>query len=135
MGKWAVSPYAFQPNRKRDTDGMSFFREDFNAPQAIVKANAHPDGVRVARIVGRQLRELGLEAQTNPNADGLPGHVIVPGMRFVERKLQTDEDRRRTKDRSLKLAQFASANGVYCPPGLPDPVGQSVTQNSGGTVR
>jgi hypothetical protein len=122
MGKWAVAPAAFTPNRKREIDGMSFFREDFSSPQDIVEANPHPDGVRVARVVVRQLQELGLDAQANPKADGLPGHVIVPGMRFVDKNLQTVEDRRKTKDRALKLAQFATANGVYCPAGLPDPV-------------
>ncbi len=125
MGNWAVAPYAFQPSKKRDTDGMSFFREDFTSSQDIVKASRHPDGVRVGRVTVRQLRELGLDAEVDPDKDELPGHVVVPGMRFVDKNLQTDADRHKTKDRSQSLAQFASENGVYCPRGLPDPVRQA----------
>lgn len=125
MGKWAVSPGAFKPHPKRDIDGMAFFREDFTSPQDIVKASAHPASVRVARVTVRQLRELGLDAEVDPDKDELPGHVVVRGMRFVDKSLQTDADRQKTKDRSLRLAQFATKNGVYCPPGLPDPLRQS----------
>ncbi len=125
MGKWAVSPGAFKPHPRRDIDGMSFFREDFTSPQDLVKASPHPDGVRVGRVTVRQLRELGLDADVAPDKDELPGHVVVPGMRFVGKNLQTDADRRKTKDRSQRLAQFASVNGVYCPRGLPDPVRKS----------
>jgi hypothetical protein len=62
MGKWAVNPYAFGP-RKRDTDGMSFFRADFTIPQELARANRHASGVRVAQITVQQLRQLGLLAQ------------------------------------------------------------------------
>jgi hypothetical protein len=121
MGKWAVSPSAFKPHPKREIDGMSFFREDFTSPQDIAEASAHPDGVRVGRVTVRQLQELEVDAQSDPDPDELPGHVIVPGMRFVDKNLQTVEERRTTKNRSLRLARFANENGVYCPPGLSDP--------------
>ena len=125
MGKWVVSPSAFKPHPKRDIDGMSFFREDFTSPQDIVKASHHPDGVRVGRVTVRQLRELGLDAEVAPDKDELSGHVIVRGMRLVDKNFQTDADRQKTKDRSQRLARFATENGVYCPRGLPEPVRQS----------
>ena len=126
MGNWSVNPYAFVP-RKVDTDGISFFREDFTTPSEVVKANRHWASVRVARITMKQLRELELDVQPAPDADKTQpsGHVIVPGMRFVEKPLQSQAERRRMADLSQKLAQMASQNGVYCPPGLPDPLHQS----------
>jgi hypothetical protein len=120
MGAWAVAPYAFKPHPKRDTDGMSFFREDFVKRRAVAEANTHPNKARVARISVPQFRELDLEAQIDPNANALPGHTIVPEMQY--KKNRTDNERQRTKDRSQRLAQFATKNGVYAPPGLPDPV-------------
>src|SRR5262249_4594863 len=122
LGRWAVSPFAFKPHPKRDVDGMSFFREDFSSPQRIAAANRHPHGVRVAKVVVSQLQGMGLDAQPAPDPGQLPGHVIVIGMRFIEKSLETTETRRKTKERSLKLAEFATKNGLYCPPGLPDPL-------------
>jgi len=119
IGKWAVDPYAFQPNRKRDVDGMSFFREDFTTPKEVADTNRHPAGARVAKITVQQLRSLGLDVECGPDESQLPGHAIVPGMRFVEGL--SKEQKRSIATLSLKLAEFASANGVYCPPGLPDP--------------
>jgi hypothetical protein len=128
MGNWAVAPYAFKPHRKRDVDGMSFFRQIFTTAQAVAKRSTHVHGVRVANISGQQLRGLDLTAEPSPNADELPGHIIVPDMRWVDRSSQTMEERRIEKDRSVKLAQFATANRVYVPAGLSEPVTES--QNS-----
>jgi hypothetical protein len=122
MGSWAVAPYAFTPNKKRDVDGMSFFREDFTTCRGVAEANRHPAKARTARITMPQLDELELEARPEPDTTELPGHSLVPDMRFVEKKTQSDQQRQRTKDRSQKLAQFATRNGVYTPTGLPDPV-------------
>jgi hypothetical protein len=123
IGKWAVDPYAFQPNKKRDVDGMSFFREDFTTPKEVANTNRHPARARVAKITVRQLRSLGLDVQCDPDEGQLAGHAIVPGMQFVANLPK--EEKRRIADLSLKLAEFASANGVYSPPALPDPVPQS----------
>jgi hypothetical protein len=124
MGAWAVAPFAFKPHAERDRDGMSFFREDFVKSQAVADASRHPQKARVARITVVQLSELELDVKADPDASELPGHTIVPDMQY--RKNQLDEERQRTKDRSQKLAQFATKNGVYSPPGLPDPVRTTV---------
>lgn len=118
-GKWAVDPYAFEPHKKRDTDGMSFFRADFTTSKKLVHANRHPKGVRIALITILRLRELGLDVECAPDPSQPAGHVIVPGMRFVPNR--SNEEKRRVIDLSQKLAQHATENGVYCPPGLPDP--------------
>lgn len=120
MGAWAVTPLAFKPHAKRDIDGMSFFREDFVRCQAVAEANKHAQKARVARIEVAQLKPLELEAKPDPDVAELPGHAIVPEMKY--RKNLSDEQRQKTKDRSQKLAQFATRNGVYSPPHLPDPV-------------
>jgi hypothetical protein len=120
MGKWAVDPYAFEPHKKRDVDGMSFFREDFTTPEQLAAANRHPAGARVARITVRQLRQLGLDVECAPDQHQLPGHAMVPGMRFVANRSR--EEKRRIQDLSQRLAQFASENKIFCPRDLPDPV-------------
>jgi len=120
MGAWAITPVAFKPNSKRDKDGMSFFREDFVKSKAVADASRHAQKARVARITVIQLSELELDVKTDADANELPGHAIVPDMQY--RMNQSDEQRQRTKDRSQKLAQFATKNGVYSPPGLPEPV-------------
>lgn len=122
MGNWAVDPYAFVP-RKQDIDGISLFREDFATPKEIVISNRHAAGVRIARVTVLQLSELGLNVECDPDQSQPAGHVIVPGLKFVAKPPK--EEKRRIADLSQKLAQFASSNGVYCPPGLPNPVRQS----------
>lgn len=120
MGAWAITPLAFKPSPKRDQDGMSFFREDFVTSQAVADASRHPQKARTTRITVVQLSQLELEVKADPDAKELPGHAIVPEMRY--RKNQSDQERQRTKDRSQRLAQFATKNGVYSPSGLPDPI-------------
>ena len=124
MGNWKIAPYAFKPNKTRDIDGMSFFREDFSTPKHVAKTNRHELGARVARITAQQLEDLALTVTPDPIDDEPAGHAIVPGMRFVEKRLLSKEEQRRIKDLSQRLAQFASNNPIYSPPGLPTPVRQ-----------
>lgn len=119
MGAWAVSPTAFKPHPKRDPDGMSFFREDFTTPKRMVKRNRHPDGVRVARMHVFQLGQLNLHADPAPDDKELPGHVIVPELRYV--KKQSTDERQNSKKLQVRLAQFATENGLYTPKKLTDP--------------
>ena len=121
MGAWAVAPGGFKPRPKHDVDGMSFFRDDFTSQRDLAKASRHPDGVRVSRFTVRQLRELGLDPEADPDHNELPGHVIVRALCFVDKNLLTDADRQKMRDVQQRLAQLATANGVYCPPNLPDP--------------
>ena len=111
MSNWSVNPYAFEPNKKRDTDGMSFFRLDFTTPKEVALSNLHALGARVARITVQQLCGLQLDVQCDPDENQLPGHVIVPGMKFVANR--TKAEKRRIADLSQQLAQFATQNRVY----------------------
>src|SRR5271155_905404 len=67
MGSWKVNPYNFAP-RKSDSDGLSFFREDFVTAHELAKKNSYVSGVRVGRITVQQLAELGLNAEPSPDA-------------------------------------------------------------------
>jgi hypothetical protein len=125
MGEWQVDPYAFKPNKNRDTDGMSFYREDFATPQKVAEDCGHRAGARVARITVKQLADLGLtEIIPDPHKekDRPAGHVYVPGMRFIEKKDLSAEARREREGKTVRLAEHATKNGVYSPPDIPDPV-------------
>lgn len=131
MGNWKVAPYAFKPNRKRDVDGMSFFREDFSTPRRVARNSRHESGARVARITAQQLVDITLAAEPEPIASEPAGHSIVPGMKFVESSLLSKAERRRQKDLSQQLAQFASNHRIYSPRGLKDPDRQPPSSSSG----
>jgi len=119
MGVWAVSPMAFKPHPKRDIDGMSFFREDFTTPRKLAKASRHPNGVRVCRLTVVELTSLQLDTAVDPDPKELPGHCIVPKLKYVK-KLKPEE-RQWIKKISADLALRATANKVYSPPGLHAP--------------
>jgi hypothetical protein len=116
LGKWSVDPYAFEANKKRDQDGMSFFREDFATPEEISLRNRHPKGAHVVRINARLFDRLGLRIEPMPIVTEPAGHVIVPGLRYVDKKLLTKDEKHLREDISLKLAEAASADDIYSPP-------------------
>jgi hypothetical protein len=120
MGKWAVDPYAFKPHRNRDADGMSFFRLDFATPKEVSDACGHPSGGRVVRLAVQSLNDLGLDVTPDPNPSGLAGHVIVTGMKFLDKP--PTALRRQIEDLSQKLARLASEQIVFTPPGMTWPV-------------
>ncbi len=124
MGNWAVNPNAFEP-RKVDCDGISLFREDFVTREYLASVSGHPCGVRVARVSARKCTELHLSLKPSPNASQPAGHVVIPEMSFVMETPQTPQTKalkRKIKDLAQALAQIASKNEVYVPPGLPDPI-------------
>ena len=108
MGKWEVAPYAFRA-MERDTDGLSLFREDFTTRKSLIKTSKK--GARVAHITARQFHKLELQLRASPDQAQLPGHTLVPDMRFV--KSETTEAKRKRKALEVQLAQFATENGVY----------------------
>jgi len=104
---------------------MSFYREDFATPQEVSEDCGHKAGARVARIRVKQLADLGLTTIVpDPHKEkGRPaGHVYVPGMRFIEKKNLSAEERRERERKSVRLAEHATKNGVYSPANIPDPV-------------
>jgi hypothetical protein len=64
-----------------------------------------------------ELISLQLKTVADPDPDQLPGHCIVPKLKYVK-KLKPDE-RQWIKRTSVDLSLRATANGVYSPPGLP----------------
>lgn len=120
MGNWAINPLAFEP-AKDDVDGISLFREDFVTKEYLASVNTHPKGVRVARLIASDC--IGLHLSLNPSPDPTvpPGHAVIPDMPFLKRTPQTKLQIQEIKDSAQKLAQIASKNRIYAPPGLADP--------------
>jgi len=121
MGNWAINPSAFEPG-KHDADGISLFREDFVTKEYLAKVNQHPRGVRVARLVASQCEMLNLSFRPSPDPAGPPGHTVVPEMPYLQRSPETKSRIQQIKDLSQQLAQIATKNEIYTPPGLSDPV-------------
>ena len=122
MGEWALSPTAFKPHSKRDVDGMSFFREDFISARTMAKRNRHPHGVRVARVKVLLIKDMAMDVQPDPRPEQLPGHVVVPELRFVAHL--TPAEKQNAKKIQLRLARHAMGNGLYTPRGMSAPIGQ-----------
>jgi hypothetical protein len=121
IANWEINSVAFEPTKK-DWDGISLFRADFVSEEHLAKVNPLA-GVRVARLKARDFGALKLSIQPKPDIH-LPGHVVIPEMPFIA-KTPTPENfvaRSRVKDAAQKLAQIASKNKIYTPPGTPDPV-------------
>lgn len=123
-GNLRVDPYAFTPNKNRDPDGMSFYREDFATPEQVASDNPPFAGARVARIPVQLLIDLGLsDIVPDPHIEeNRPaGHVYVPGLRFVEKKTLSDEERKHRDRITVALAQTATKNGLWSHPNLAEP--------------
>lgn len=71
-----VKRSAFEPNKKRDTNGLSVFRELFVTAQEL--AAAGNNRYYVARFKVAELNELGLDVIADPQKDQLPGHALIP---------------------------------------------------------
>jgi hypothetical protein len=124
MGYWTIDPNAFQP-AKDDDDGISLFREDFVTAEDLAMLSLHPKGVRVARVLASECTNLHLSLNPAPHPHEPAGHTLIPEMTFVKRTAQTNIQVQNIKDLAQKLAQIASKNEIYTPPGMPDPVARS----------
>lgn len=113
MNRWTIDPYSFRPNKNRDLDGMSFFREDFATPRQVARACKHPNGARVARLSVAALQRMGLTVTADANAAELPGHALIPEMNFAAAKAKTTK--RTIADLEQKLAVLASQGKIYTP--------------------
>lgn len=122
IGKLVVAFDAFKPNRKRDTDGMSFYREDFTTNEEVASDNPPLVGARVARVTVQELIALGINEIIPDPQDGPAGHVYIPALRYVDRNTLTPEQKQIRDKNSLALAQHATKNGLWAQPGLADPV-------------
>jgi hypothetical protein len=112
---------AFEPAID-DTDGISLFRQDFVSQQTLVERNNHANGVRVSRLKAKDCISLGLSLRSTPDPNQAPGHVIIPEMPFLKKPPATKLQKQKIRDLAQQLAQIASKNEIYTPPGLPDPV-------------
>lgn len=121
-GKLVVALDAFKPNRSRDTDGMSFYREDFTTREEVASDHPPAVGARVARVTVQELTALGIKEIITDPQDGPAGHVYIPALRYVDRNTLTKDEKRERDKISFALAQHATKNGLWARPGLADPV-------------
>jgi hypothetical protein len=124
MGIWAVNPTAFEP-RTVDVDGISLYREDFVTKKYLASVSGYPTGVRVASVTAKDCTNLHLSLQPSPDPKGPSGHLVIPEMAFVKKTPQTKDLKRKIQDLAQKLAQIASKNEIYTPPGLVNPLNKA----------
>jgi len=103
-----ISPNVFKP-RLVDTDGLSFFRENFHTPKELACAPG-PESRHVARVAVESINALGLSVRPDPDPPKWPGHCIVPELHAGNR------DDPWAKDLRVKLAgQFSDLVGpILC---------------------
>jgi hypothetical protein len=89
---------------------MSFHRKDFVTAKEAATVCGHPDGAYVAAILVKDILDLQLTAQPSVDPTGLKGHAIIPEMKFG-----FFQDKRQTKELSVKLAMLASKRIEYGP--------------------
>lgn len=108
-----VQRVAFEPHKRRDPDGMSFFREDFATPEEVAAANRHPDGCRIVRLrMWDLIDRWGLTAIPDPlEAPEPAGHVIIPAMNYAAYKA----DPRKIEAIGLGMARLVGKEVAYGP--------------------
>jgi len=122
MGNWIINPNAFTP-APDDVDGISLFREDFVTKEYLASVNQHPSRARVARVVAKECTDLQLSLKPAPDPNEPPGHTLIPEMPFLGKKTAHNKAQKQNiKDLAQKLAQIASKNEVYTPPGMSNPI-------------
>lgn len=85
------SPEAFRPDRKRDVDGLSLFRESLIDARALAERGRSGKRYFVARLRAGWLRELGMTIEPKPDVSGIPGHVVIPELNSATRKQSEQE--------------------------------------------
>lgn len=80
------SALAFRPHRERDLDGLSLYRESFVSPEELAKWGRKDRRYFVARILVRDVQELGMSVRVVADPHGKPGHVILPELNATNRK-------------------------------------------------
>ena len=105
-----VSRLAFQASR-RDTDGLSVFRENFISAEQLATVREHPEGYFVDALNVGKINELNLTVLSDHQPEQLPGHSIIPELSYPNCKAH----RQKAKEVQVKLAKLASKQIVYSP--------------------
>ena len=107
-----VQRVAFQPS-KRDTDGLSIFRQLFVTPAQLAQAGPNPAGYYVARLRVADLHDLGLSVIAAPQNNQPDGHAIIPELSYQAMK----QDKQTARKIQRELAKLASDGIVHGPNG------------------
>jgi len=100
-----VASAAFAPT-KYDTDGISFFRELFVAPETVSMSGTKPPYI-VVRLRSSGIVALGMTPTATPDKAGLPGHVSLPELAYIPKP--TEGERKRQTGFRLGLVEIAVA--------------------------
>jgi hypothetical protein len=74
-----VASFEFRPNKNRDFDGLSLYRECKLSPAKLAhSAPKAADNYVVVKLKVRDLLDLGRSVRPDQRDDDLPGHVLIP---------------------------------------------------------
>jgi len=106
----SVQSEAFRPNDK-DGHGISVFRELFISAQDLAMKSPKEGDYYVVRLAVADLATLSLSVEPDPQVDGLPGHSLVPELKYGAK----GDAKNRERELRLELARLASQNVVFHP--------------------
>lgn len=119
---WICAMDAFLPSKNRDEDGMSFFREDFCTAKQVAAQCGHVFGAYVVRVKVDDILQVGTAANwplaitPDPDPTKLPGHVIIPELRFLSGRPK--KEKQCIKDCAQAIAKLASKGLCHVPSGI-----------------
>lgn len=102
---------SFRPNDQRDTDGISLNRLDFVTRKQLARRSQNKNGTYIASFKVADLNNLGLTVESSPTPNDLPGHVIIPELRFSN----YESNKKKYKPLLYELAKLAMKYPIFGP--------------------
>ncbi len=103
---------AFRP-KQADTAGWSVYREKYISPAEVAATGRKPGEYCVVRLPVHSLSALNLSVIPDEEVGGPPGHALIPELSWAAYQ----QNRQRSKEVLVELAQLASQSIAYEPPG------------------
>lgn len=97
---------------KRDTDGLSVYREKFVSPREVAESGNNSAGYYVVRFNAQDIFDMGLDIIPDKIEDGLQGHSLVPQLSTGEKK----SNRKLYVERTLALTKLISTDDIVFSP-------------------
>ena len=109
-----IQRVVFQPDKRRDLDGLSVFRERFVTATKIAMALPKRGDYYVVRLSVEDLNAIGLTVIPKPVLGQPPGHALIPELSYEAYRA----DKPRSKDVQRALVRISSDPGalVFRPP-------------------
>ena len=100
----------FRPTPE-DTQGLSVYREKFITAAEVAASGRKAGEYYVGRLSVAEVTSLGLTVIADEQANGPPGHALIPELSFSA----IQRDKRRLREAQVHLAALASQAIVQCP--------------------